>query len=290
MSLDRAATLRHYAGVIGRVGSTRQWRLGLTNWSDLRTIRAPCPPNDAISAVFTPLEATRLSDQAESLIEELITSGELKVGAQLPGERELVNRLGVSRTVVREAIGRLASRGIVRVQAGKGTFVTGTASSALNERWQAWLGGDRDKVLAMLEVRETLEVKGAAWAVERATANDLKELRRAHEEFEGHVAGGNSSDISHADKLFHYRLAVCAHNEVLCSFVQNINESISSNRRSVLAAPGGAAKSLSEHRDILEAVEARAAERAQNAVASHIRRVRNDIDRMWSDDIGEDSG
>ena len=236
--------------------------------------------------MFTPLEAMRLSDQAEALIEQLITSGELQIGAQLPGERELVDRLGVSRTVVREAVGRLASRGILRVQAGKGTFVTGTASSALNERWQAWLGGDRDKVRAMLEVRETLETKGAAWAAERATRSDIEELRRSHKDFERCVAGGNITDISHADKLFHYRLAVCAHNEVLSSFVQNINESISSNRRSVLAAPGGAAKSLREHQEILLAIEARNEKRAMRAVARHIRRVLNDIDRLWQGDIG----
>src|SRR5258708_31243001 len=98
-----------------------------------------------MTSMFTPLEATRLSDQAESLIEELITNGELKVGARLPGERELVNRLGVSRTVVREAIGRLASRGILHVQAGKGTFGTGTASLPFNIPWPAWLGGGLEK-------------------------------------------------------------------------------------------------------------------------------------------------
>ncbi len=242
-----------------------------------------------MKSMFTPLEATRLSDQAEALIEELITSGELQIGARLPGERELVNRLGVSRTVVREAVGRLASRGILRVQAGKGTFVTGTASSALNERWQAWLGGDRDKVRAMLEVRETLETKGAAWAVQRATRSDLEELRRSHEDFERSVANGNWTDVSQADKLFHYRLAVCAHNEVLSSFVQNINESISSNRRSVLAAPGGAAKSLREHGEILMAIEEHNEKAAMKAVAKHIRRVLNDINRLGQGDTGDGS-
>jgi len=232
-----------------------------------------------MTSMFTPLEATRLSDQAESLIEELITNGELKVGAKLPGERELVNRLGVSRTVVREAIGRLASRGILHVQAGKGTYVTGTPGVALNERWQAWLAGDLEKVSAMVAVREVLEVKGAAWAAERATDEDLKELRAAFEEFERAVKSGPVSDIAQADKLFHYQLAVSAHNDVLTSFVQSINESIVATRRSALAAPGGAAKSLEEHRAILLAVEARDSHQASEAVARHIGRVRRDIER-----------
>jgi GntR family transcriptional repressor for pyruvate dehydrogenase complex len=230
--------------------------------------------------MFTPLEATRLSDQAESLIEELITSGELKVGAKLPGERELVNRLGVSRTVVREAIGRLASRGILHVQAGKGTYVTGTPSFAFDERWQAWLSGDLEKVGAMLAVREVLEVKGAAWAAERATDEDLKELQAAHAEFERAVKSGPVSDVAQADKLFHYQLAVCAHNDVLTSFVHSINESIVATRRSSLASPGGASQSLEEHRAILLAVETRDPHLASDAVARHIGRVRRDLDRM----------
>jgi GntR family transcriptional repressor for pyruvate dehydrogenase complex len=233
-----------------------------------------------MNSMFTPLEATRLSDQAESLIEALITSGELKVGAKLPGERDLVNRLGVSRTVVREAIGRLASRGILHVQAGKGTYVTGTPSFAFDERWQAWLAGDLEKVGAMLAVREILEVRGAAWAAERATDADLKELRAAFEEFERAVGSGPVSDIAQADKLFHYQLAVCARNDVLTSFVHSINESIVATRRSALAAPDGAPKSLEEHRAILLAVEARDQNQASEAMARHIGRVRSDIDRM----------
>jgi GntR family transcriptional regulator, transcriptional repressor for pyruvate dehydrogenase complex len=233
-----------------------------------------------MTSMFTPLEATRLSDQAESLIEELITNGELKVGARLPGERELVNRLGVSRTVVREAIGRLASRGILHVQAGKGTFVTGTASFAFNERWQAWLGGDLEKVSAMLAVREVLEVKGAAWAAERATEEDLKELHASFDEFDRAVKSGLVSDVAQGDKLFHYQLAVCAHNDVLTSFVHSINESIVATRRSMLAAPGGPSKSLDEHRAILMAIEARDPQRASEAMARHIGRVRADLDRM----------
>lgn len=237
-----------------------------------------------MARMFTPLEATRLSDQAESRIEDLIARGDLKVGHQLPGERELVNRLGVSRNVVREAIGRLESRGILRVQAGRGTFVTGTPDSALNGRWQTWVAGDRDKVLAMLEVRETLEVRGAGWAVERATAADLTELRRAHQQFERVVGAGTTNEISMADKLFHYQLALAAHNNVLTSFVQNINETISASRRSILAQPEGAQRSLEDHRLILEKVLARDREGAMAAVAAHIQRVCDDILRLQGGD------
>ncbi len=238
--------------------------------------------------MFTlPLEATRLSDQAESMIAEQITRGDLKVGQQLPGERELVNRLGVSRTVVREAIGRLESRGILRVHAGRGTFVTGTADSALNGRWQTWVGGDLEKVLTMLEVRETLEAKAAGWAVDRATEAEVVELRLAYEAFERAVGGGSTNDLSMADKLFHYRLALAAHNSVLTSFVQTINETIAASRRSILAQPAGALRSLKDHRLILERVEARDRDGAMAAVAAHIQRVYRDILRLQTGESGQ---
>ena len=73
--------------------------------------------------MFAPSE-DRLAHQVEAKIEDLIAAGEYAVGSRLPGERELMKRLEVSRPVVREAIGRLESRGLLRVYPSKGTFVT----------------------------------------------------------------------------------------------------------------------------------------------------------------------
>jgi GntR family transcriptional repressor for pyruvate dehydrogenase complex len=230
--------------------------------------------------VLTPPEPARLSEQVESRLEEMIAAGELALGSRLPGERDLVEQLSVSRPVVREAIKRLESRGIVRVYPSRGTYVTGTPAWGIRAQWQSWVAKDRDKVLAVLEVRECLEVHAAALAVERGSDEDIAELRLAHLSFEQQCERGSVADLNHWDKVFHHRLAAAGGNPVLASFVQNLNETLSSSRRSTLATGDGARKSCEEHARILAAVEAGDADAAMLAVTEHLSRVRRDIIRL----------
>ncbi len=230
--------------------------------------------------MLTPPEPLRLSEQVESRLEEMIATGELEVGSRLPGERELMKRLSVSRPVVREAIKRLESRGIVRVYPSRGTFVTGTPEWGIRAQWQSWVAKDREKLMSVLEVRESLEVRAAALAVERGSDEDLAELRLAHLSFEQQCERGSVADLNHWDKVFHHRLAAASGNPVLASFVQNLNETLSSSRRSTLATTEGAQQSCEEHARILHAVEARDADAAMLAVTEHLSRVRRDIARI----------
>jgi len=226
--------------------------------------------------VFAPSE-DRLAHQIEAKIEDLIASGEYAVGSRLPGERELMKRLAVSRPVVREAIGRLESRGLLRVYPSKGTFVTGTPEWGVKAQWQSWVARDRTKLLALLEVRECLELRAAELAIERATEEQLSELRLALLGFEQQCQRGSLADMSHWDKVFHYQIAVCSGNAVLASFIENVNETIRSARRSTLANPEVAQRSLDEHRVIVEAMERRDAPAAMVGVSAHIASTRRTI-------------
>lgn len=238
-----------------------------------------------------PPEPARLSDQVETQIEDLIVSGEFAVGTRLPGERALLQQFSVSRTVIREAISRLESRGLLRVYPSSGTYVTGTPEWGVKAQWQSWVARDRAKLLAILEVRECLEIRAAALAVERASDVELAELRLAHMNFEQQCARESLADMSHWDKMFHHQLAICSGNTVLASFVQNVNEVISSQRRSILAIPAVARRSLEEHGRIVEAVEARDADRAMLAVAEHIRSTRERIAQLSEDgQLAEEAG
>jgi DNA-binding FadR family transcriptional regulator len=225
-------------------------------------------------------DLARLTDQVEARLEGLIARGTFALGSRMPSERELGRRLEVSRPVVREAIGRLESRGFLRVYPSKGTYVTGTPEGGVKAPWQAWVVKDRDKVLALLEVRECLEERAAALAVERASEDDLAELRLAHLSFEQQSSRGSIPDLSHWDKVFHQQLAACSHNDVLASFAQNINTTITASRRSMFSLPGSVERSLNEHALILEAVEARDADAAVRAVAAHIGRVREELAQL----------
>jgi GntR family transcriptional repressor for pyruvate dehydrogenase complex len=224
-----------------------------------------------------PPEPGRLAEQIEAQIEELIVTGEFAVGTRLPGERALLQRFSVSRTVIREAISRLDSRGLLRVYPSKGTFVTGTPEWGVRAQWQSWVARDSRKLLAILEVRECLEVRAAALATERASDADLAELRLAHLNFEQQLERESVADMSHWDKIFHHQLATCSGNSVLAAFIQNVNDVILSQRRSILADAAVAHRSLEQHSRIVEAVEARDTVRAMQAVEDHLSSTRKTI-------------
>jgi DNA-binding FadR family transcriptional regulator len=230
-------------------------------------------------AASTP-SSWRLTDQAEKVLEDLVTRGSFQVGERLPSERDLVARLGVSRTVVREAVGRLAGRGIVRVEPGRGAYVVATPELALNNSWSAWAGANEERLGGIFEVRATLEIPAAAWAAERATDEDLTSLRLIHEEFLASVAAVADYDATSAlDRLFHYRLVVCTHNSMLMTIVRDINEILAAGRRSAFVPPAFSAQSAAEHVKIVEALEARDPARAAEAMRAHVSRVRGDFDR-----------
>jgi DNA-binding FadR family transcriptional regulator len=232
---------------------------------------------------FKPPEPARLAHQVEAQIEDLIVAGEFPVGTRLPGERALLQRFSVSRTVIREAISRLESRGLLRVYPSRGTYVTGTPEWGVKAQWQSWVARDSGKLLSILEVRECLEVRAVALAVERADDDDLAELRLAHLNFDQQLSRESLADMSHWDKIFHHQLAICSHNSVLASFVQNVNDVLVSQRRSILADPTVAQRSLEQHGRIVEAVESRDAERAMRAVSEHIASTRDTIMRLRSE-------
>lgn len=239
--------------------------------------------------MFAPPEELKLVHQVEARLEDLMATGEFVVGSRLPGERALLKLLNVSRPVVREAISRLESRGLLRVYPSRGTFVTGTPEWGVKAQWQSWVARDRGKLLALLEVRECLEVHAAALATERASESHLAELRLAQLSFEQQCERGSLADMSHWDKVFHYQIAVCSGNPVLASFIENVNETVRSARRSILADPEVAQRSLDDHRRILEAMERRDAAEAMRAVSLHIAATREAIARIGGDADGDAS-
>jgi GntR family transcriptional regulator, transcriptional repressor for pyruvate dehydrogenase complex len=228
------------------------------------------------------------TDRVEQALEEMIVTGQLEVGSRLPGERTLMERLGVSRPVVREAIGRLKGRGLLRVYPSRGTFVTGTPEWGIDAQWQSWMAGDRERALMLNEVSACLNSRAAELAAQRCSEADLAELRLANTCFAQQCERGAVPDIIHWDRVFHYRLALCSGNPVLASFVKDIHDAMKATHRSTLADPHTTRASLTEHAEIVAAIEARDPERAMRAVSVHEARSRDEILRETSD--GAESG
>src|SRR5579862_2585433 len=131
-------------------------------------------------AVYKLVRTSRLYEQIVQQIEASIVKGDLKPGDQLPAERDLAQRFGVSRTAVREAVKALREKGLVEAYSGRGTFVTNGTLHAIRQSLDLMVKiGQADGATQLVEVREILEPEIAALAAERAEEQHLAALREA---------------------------------------------------------------------------------------------------------------
>src|SRR5574343_1753602 len=161
------------------------------------------------------VQVQRISDVVASTLERRILEGSLKSGDRLPPERELAAELGVSRPSLREAIQKLASKGMVTSRQGGGTYVTDALESTFFDPWQDMLGSYPNRREDMLEFRRMLEGQAAEWAAERATEADLQRLDKAYSALMAAFESDNTVQRSEADIAFHQAIGDAAHNVLI---------------------------------------------------------------------------
>ena len=154
------------------------------------------------------LARTRLADTVASLFEQKILGGEWAPAFQLPSESELVEQLGVSRSVVRDAMDVLSARGLVEVRQGAGTVVTAPTSQAYGQAILVLLQRAEVTVREIAEARELIETEIAGFAALRRTDDDRELLQHAFDAYRSAVEGRNWELTKPAHSEFH--LAVLA--------------------------------------------------------------------------------
>ena len=220
---------------------------------------------------------TKAASLAETLVGDLerrIASGELPPGARLPSERELTDESSFSRTVVREAVARLAARGLVETRRGSGAYV------AQNARYQAFQVTpeemtDLEDVIKLLEMRMPLEAEMADLAARRRDKTDLAELHRLLEVME------TSTDVelsAEADSAFHAAIARATRNDYYTRFMTFLGVRLVPRRALLLhdrpqSSHAAYAKAIhNDHRAILAAIEDQDSARARRAARSHMQK------------------
>jgi GntR family transcriptional regulator, transcriptional repressor for pyruvate dehydrogenase complex len=219
---------------------------------------------------------TRLRDRAADQLLDMVLSGGLRPGERLPPERELVARLGVSRTVVREALNLLEARGLISIEHGRGAVVSGGSTHAVRDTLEVLLRVKPKMLWELLEIRKILEVEISGLAAERAGPEEVREMRIQLDRMlatidapEGYVD---------ADVEFHALLARGARNGVLLTMLDPIVELLRDSRRVSASRPGSARRALREHEEILRRVEARDAEGARREMRAHLMATAQDIE------------
>lgn len=228
--------------------------------------------------MYQAVHAGRLYEQIVAQIEQRILDGEIKVGDQLPPERELAEQFGVSRTAVREAVKALREKGLVQVQPGRGTFITDGTSRAMRHSLglMAKFGGVESS-RNLVEVREILEPEIAALAASRANDEQIAALHRAVETMD--TALTDAETFIEADLDFHLALADATQNFLVPTLIDSIIELLRQDRKNVfLYVEGGAARGQFHHKRILEAVLAHDPDKARQAMRAHLEQVRRDTE------------
>jgi len=223
----------------------------------------------------------RISDAIASSLERRILEGSLKPGDRLPPERELAIEFGVSRPSLREAIHKLASKGMVQSRQGGGTYVTDRLESSFFDPWQDMMGGHPNLREDMLEFRHMLEGQAAEWAAERATEADLTRLKQTFDALNESFAGDDMELRSNADIAFHQAVGEASHNVLLghlsATLLRLMHDNISLNLGELKNVPAAGTLLKSQHAAIFNAVCERKPSAARAAAETHIDFVRETL-------------
>jgi GntR family transcriptional repressor for pyruvate dehydrogenase complex len=217
----------------------------------------PAPPR--------PVLRSRLYEQVADQISTWITENGLVPGDRLPPERELAQRLGVSRATLSQALVALEVIGVVVVRHGDGTVLTERARTApVIEAIRA----HADRLPEIIEARDALESKLAALAASRRTDADLTAIRSALDAMERDiVAGGRGVE---GDEAFHGAVTAAARSELLAQMMTAIHDLIRETRLESLSQPGRPRESLAGHRKVADAIAAGDPEAATQAMHEHV--------------------
>ncbi len=227
------------------------------------------------------VQVPRISDAVAATLERRILEGSLKAGDRLPPERELAADLGVSRPSLREAIQKLASKGMVQSRHGGGTYVTDALEASFFDPWQEMMGSYPNLREDMLEFRRMIEGQAAEWAAERATDADVQRLQQAFTTLQATFQNDNTEQRSEADIAFHQAIGDASHNVLIghlsAALLRLMHDNIRLNLGELKMVPAASKLLMSQHAAIHAAIVERRPQAARSAAETHIDFVRETL-------------
>jgi DNA-binding GntR family transcriptional regulator len=209
-----------------------------------RKTRKPAQPNG---------EGLPRGEAAYRYIRHAIQGGQLKPGERLR-EIELARQIGLSRTPIREALGRLETEGLVAHDPARGVVVAELDYSMVTELYY---------------MREVLEGTAARLAAQHASDVEISILDDLCQQYEALL--NDPAGLAVCNRRFHETLYRCSHNRYLLNMVTVLHDALSLLGRTTLDNPERAAETLREHRAVVAAIHVRDADAAEQALRAHIR-------------------
>lgn len=224
-----------------------------------------------MAEIFRRIEAQTLVDKAAEEVKRLIDEGHFGMGDRLPPERELVKVLGISRTVLREALSTLEALGFIERHSTRGRFVTrggsGTRSRALVS---AWLHQHAAEIAEIDEVRSLIESHALRAASPDDVADVLRRLRLVLVDQQDAIERGDVAGAAAADADFHKLVCSVTRNRTLLDLATALVDRSRQMSLAAYAIPESAASGLREHSRIVEALARGDSEAAVDSLREHI--------------------
>ncbi len=238
----------------------------------------------AIDLPTSPIERPRLSDTIYGQLLDEIMAGRFSAGDRLPTENQLAQRFSVSRPVVREALQRLQTDGVVIARQGSGTYVQRSPSQRVAELTTKL---SLHEVLQVMELRMSLEELAARLAARNRTDEQLRVIMQARQQLS--EVFGQGVRAKEADYGFHRAIAVASGNGLLVQALDQLSDRVQGGMNVTLSLTREASEQrrervLDEHDRIVNAIRIGDADSASIAMRYHLDQARNrlldrDLDR-----------
>jgi len=224
----------------------------------------------SISSKLSPIAVNfTLKDHTYDLLRTAILDMNIyEDGADLRlDERKMAERLGISRTTIIEALARLAQDGLIEIQPRKGVFV---------------LRKNMNEILEMIVTWAALESMAARLATEHASNKDLRNLRKFALKHSIDAARADLEEYSEANIEFHQTILELSGCALLKSTADGLFQHMHAVRRRAMGEADRATRSVVDHMEIIEALEARDADLAGRLVREHTMKLHDHVRKTWS--------
>ncbi|MGB7242772.1 MAG: FCD domain-containing protein [Sulfitobacter sp.] len=223
---------------------------------------------------FRPVQPEKLSSAVIRQIEQLILRGILRPGERLPSERDLAERLGVSRPSLRDAIGALQDDGLLAARPGAGVFVADVLGSAFSPALVQLFARHSEAVIDYLSFRRDLESLAAERAARLASDTDLKVVQTVFDKMETAHEKNEPNEEAQLDAQFHMTIIEAGHNVVMLHMMRSmydlLRQGVFYNRQIMFKQSTTRSAILDQHRAINAALQTRDPVAARAAVQAHL--------------------
>ncbi|MEB0205164.1 transcriptional regulator GlcC [Pseudomonas sp. CCC3.1] len=220
----------------------------------------------------------QVADVVSERIERLIVDGVLKTGQLLPSERRLTEKLGVSRTALREGLKLLRARGIIHTEQGKGSFVADLSGHAGASPLMHLFSSQPRTLYDLFEVRSLLEGESARLAALRGTDADFVLITRSYQALlDAHSRSLEASEHARFDHAFHLAICEASHNPVLVQTLRSLTDlllnTVFASVNNLYHREPQKRQIDRQHARLYNAVTGRLPEQARKAAIAHIQSI-----------------